>query len=226
MSLWGGSGRNWPTLGPRLSCAVRAMSQLVTRRPRRFCFRGMPGLLIALRFRVASHRRASSGRLLPLLTGPDRPPAFCKRDRRLPFDEPDDQLTPRQSGDDPGIRPVEPVLWPGRVWAGMSSSPGGPRSGPRRTGRQYPVTGCTPVSVPSPRQFHDWLTGSQCTCTARRLSQQRLSSPGGSQALSTPRWRWLAGSASRRQRDLAMLHGGEGGPAKASKAQRNFGVRA
>jgi hypothetical protein len=64
---------SWPALGPRLSCAVRALSLLVTRRPRRFCCRGMPGLLIALRFRVASRRRASHGGVRPLLTGPDRP---------------------------------------------------------------------------------------------------------------------------------------------------------
>jgi hypothetical protein len=149
MSLREGSGRNWPALGPRLSGAVRALFQLVTRRPRRFSFRGMPGLLIALRFRVASRRRASCGGLLPLLTGPDSHPAFCNCVRRLPFDEPDEQLTPRQSEDDPGVRPVEPVLWSGRVRAGEPSSPGGLRSGPRRTGRQYPVTGCTPMSVPS-----------------------------------------------------------------------------
>jgi hypothetical protein len=95
--------------------------------------------------------------LRPLLTGPDRPPAFCDRVRRLPFDEPDEQLTPRQSGDDPGVRPDEPVLWPDRVRAGQPPSPGGPRSGPRRTGRQYPVTDCTPMSVPStsvPRLAH------------------------------------------------------------------------
>jgi hypothetical protein len=90
MRLRGGFGRNWPALGPRLSCAVRALSLLVTRRPRRFCFRGMPGLLIALRFLVASRRRASHGGVRPLLTGPDRPPAFCNRVRRLPFDEPDE----------------------------------------------------------------------------------------------------------------------------------------
>jgi hypothetical protein len=118
MSLRGGSGRNWPALGPRLSGAVRALSLLVTRRPRRFCFHGMPGLLIALRFRVASRWRASHGGVRPLLAWPDRPPGFCDRVRRLPFDEPDEQLTPRQSGDDPGVRTVEPVLWPGRVRAG------------------------------------------------------------------------------------------------------------
>jgi hypothetical protein len=157
MSLRGGSGRNRQALGPRLSCAVRALSLLVTRRPHSFCFSGMPGLLIALRFRVASRLRASRGGVWPLLTGPDRPPAFCDRVRRLPFDEPNDQLTPRQSGDDPGVLPVEPVLWPGQVLAGQPSSPGGPRSGQRSTGRQYPVTGCTPVSVPStsvPRLAH------------------------------------------------------------------------
>jgi hypothetical protein len=117
----------------------------------------MTGLLVAPRFRVASRRRASRSGVWPLLTGPDRPPAFCDRVRRLPFDEPDEQLTPRQSGDDPGVRPVEPVLWPGRVRAGQPSSPGGPRSGPRRTGRQYPVTDCMPMSVPStsvPRLAH------------------------------------------------------------------------
>jgi hypothetical protein len=106
MSLRGGSGRNWPALGPRLSGAVRALSLLVTGCPRSFCFRGMPGLLIALRFRVASRWRASHGGVRPLLTGPDRPPAFCDRVRRLPFDEPDERLTPRQSGDDPGVRPL------------------------------------------------------------------------------------------------------------------------
>jgi hypothetical protein len=157
MSIWGGSGRNWPALGPRLSGAVRALSLLVTRRPRSFCFRGMPGLLIAPRFRVASRRRASHGGVRPLFTGPDRPPAFCDRVRRLPFDASDEQLTPCQSGDDPGVLPDEQVLWPGRVRAGHPSSPGGPRSGPRRTLRQYPVTGCTPMSVPStsvPRLAH------------------------------------------------------------------------
>jgi hypothetical protein len=70
----------------------------------------------------------------------------------------------------------------------MPSARGGPQTGQRRTGRQYPVTGCTPVSV-SPRQFPDWLTGRQCTCTTRHPSQQRVSTPGVSQALSTPRWR-------------------------------------
>jgi hypothetical protein len=159
MSLRGGSGRNWPALGPRLSSAVRALSLLVTRRPRRFCFSlsGMPGPLLALRFRVASRRQASHGGVWPLLTGPDCPPAFCDHVRLLPYDEPDEQLTPRQTGDDPGVLPVEPVLWPGRVRARQPSSPGGPRSGPRSTGRQYPVTGCTPMSVPStsvPRLAH------------------------------------------------------------------------
>jgi hypothetical protein len=117
----------------------------------------MPGLLIALRFRVASRRRASHGGVRPLLTGPDRPSAFYDRVRRLPFDEPDEQLTPRQSGDDPGVRPVGQDLWSGRVRAGHPSSPGGPRSGPRCTGRQYPVTGCMPMSVPPtsvPRLAH------------------------------------------------------------------------
>jgi hypothetical protein len=70
----------------------------------------------------------------------------------------------------------------------VPSSPGGPQSGQRRTGHQSPVTGCTPVSVP-PRQFPDWLTGCQCTCTTHHPSQQRVSTPGGSQALGTPRWR-------------------------------------
>jgi hypothetical protein len=79
MSLRGGSGRNWQALGPRLSGAVRALSLLVTRRPRRFCFRGMPVLLIALRFRVASRQQAYHGGVRPLLAGPDRPPAFCDR---------------------------------------------------------------------------------------------------------------------------------------------------
>jgi hypothetical protein len=41
----------------------------------------------------------------------------------------------------------------------------------------------------SPRQFPDWLTGRQRTCTTRHPSQQRVSTLGGSQALSTPRWR-------------------------------------
>jgi hypothetical protein len=96
--------------------AYRCRSSLapaVTRRPRRFCFRGMPGLLIALHFRVASRRRASHSGVRPLLTGPDRPPAFCGRFRRLQSDEPDEQLAPRQSGDDPGILPVgpDPVRW-------------------------------------------------------------------------------------------------------------------
>jgi hypothetical protein len=102
----------------------------------------------------------------------------------------DEQLTPRRSGDDPGpgILPVGPVLWSGRVRAGHPSSPGGPRSGPRRTGRQYPVTAACQCQFP-PRQFHDWLTGRQCTCTTRRPSQQRVSTPGGSHDLSTPRWR-------------------------------------
>jgi hypothetical protein len=149
MSLRGGSGRNRLALGPRLSCAVRALSLPVTRRPRHFCFRGMPGLPIALRFRVASRLRASHGGVRPLLTGPDSPQAFCDRIRRLPFDEPDEQLTPRQSEDDPGVLPVEPVLWTGRIRAGQPPSTGGPRSGPRRTGRQYPVTSCTQMSVPS-----------------------------------------------------------------------------
>jgi hypothetical protein len=65
----------------------------------------------------------------------------------------------------------------------MPSARGGPRSGQRRTGRQYPVTGCTTVSVP-PCQFPDWLTGRQCTCSTRHPSQQRVSTLGGSQALS------------------------------------------
>jgi hypothetical protein len=45
-----------------------------------------------------------------MLTGPDcpdSPPAFCGRVRRPPFDEPDEQVTPRQSEDDPGVRPDE-----------------------------------------------------------------------------------------------------------------------
>jgi hypothetical protein len=154
----------------RSSLAVRAL-------PSSYCFR----------FRVASRRRASHRGVRPLLTGPDRPPAFCGRVRRLPFDEPDERLAPRQSGGDPGIRPVGPVLWTGRVRAGHPSSPGGPRSGPRRTGRQYPVTGCMPLSVPPtsvPRLAHR----PSVPCTTRRPSQQRVSTPGGSQALSTPRW--------------------------------------
>jgi hypothetical protein len=107
----------------------------------------MTELLNAPRFRVASRRRASRSGVRALTHRPDSPPAFCGRVRQLPFDEPDEQPTPRQSGDDPGVRPDEPVLWSGRVRAGHPSSPGGPRSGPRRTGHQYPVTGCAPMSV-------------------------------------------------------------------------------
>jgi hypothetical protein len=148
----------------------------------------MPGLLIALRFLVASRWWASHSGVRPLLTGPDCPPAFYGRVRRLLFDEPDEQLTPRQSGDDLGVLPIEPVLWSGRVRAGHPSSPGGPLSGPRRTGRQYPVTDCMPMSVPPtsvPRRAHR----PSVPCTTRHPSQQRVSTPGGSQALSTPRWR-------------------------------------
>jgi hypothetical protein len=92
-----------------------------------------------------------------LLAGGPLTAEYCGRVRRLPFDEPDEQLTPRQSEDDPGVRPAEPVLWSGRVRAGHPSSAGGPRSGPRRTGRQYPITGCMPMSVPPtsvPRLAH------------------------------------------------------------------------
>jgi hypothetical protein len=68
---------------------------------------------------------------------------------------------PRHSSDEPGVRPDEPVLWPDRVRTGTPSARGGPLSCRWYTGRQYPVAGCTPVSVP-PRQFPDWLTGRQC----------------------------------------------------------------
>jgi hypothetical protein len=117
----------------------------------------MTELLIAPRFRVASRRRASRSGVRALAHRPDCPPAFCGRVRQLPFDEPAEQLTPRRSGDDPWVRPDESVLWSGRIRAGHPSSPGGPRSGPRRTGRQYPVTDCTPMSVPPtsvPRLAH------------------------------------------------------------------------
>jgi hypothetical protein len=80
MSLRGGSGRNWPALGPRLSSAVRALFLLVTPRLSSFCFRGMPGLLIALRFRVASRQRASLGGVRPLLSGP----GLCSRGLTVP----------------------------------------------------------------------------------------------------------------------------------------------
>jgi hypothetical protein len=80
MSLRGSSGRNWPALGPRISSAVRALSLLVTPRPRSFCFRGMPGRQIALRFRVASHRRASLGGVRPLLSEP----GLCSRGLTVP----------------------------------------------------------------------------------------------------------------------------------------------
>jgi hypothetical protein len=89
--------------------------------------------------------------------GPVSPPAFFNRVRQLPFDEPDGHLTPRQSGEDPGVLPVEQVPWPCRGWAGQPASPGGPRGSQRSTGSQYPVTGCTPVSVPPtsvPRLAH------------------------------------------------------------------------
>jgi hypothetical protein len=96
---------------------------------------------------------AESGSLLTGLTVP-RPSAAASD---TPTDEPDEQLTPRRSGDDPGVRPDEPVLWSGRVRAGHPSSPGGPWSGPRRTGRQHSVTGCMQLSVPPtsvPRLAH------------------------------------------------------------------------
>ena len=80
MSLSGNSGSEWPALGPRLSRAVRALSLLVTPRPRSFCFRGMPGRQIALRFRVASHRRASLGGVRPLLSEP----GLCSRGLTVP----------------------------------------------------------------------------------------------------------------------------------------------
>jgi hypothetical protein len=190
MSLRGGSGSNWPALGPRLSGAVRALTLQVTRRPRRFCFRGVPGLLIALRFQAASRWRASHGGVRPLLTGLTVPgPSAIASDGSRSM--PDEQLTPRQSGDDPGVRPVEPVLWPGRVRAGQPPSPGGPRSCPRRTGRQYPVAGCTPMSVPPtsvPRLAHR-PSAHMHYAPGGRPSQQRVSTLGGSQALSTPHWR-------------------------------------
>jgi hypothetical protein len=49
--------------------------------------------------------------------GPDRPPAFRGTVRLLPFDGPAEQLTPRQSRNDPGVLPDGPVLWSGRVLA-------------------------------------------------------------------------------------------------------------
>jgi hypothetical protein len=165
-----------------------SLAPAVTCLPRRFCFRGMTELLNAPRFRVASRRRASRSRVLPLAHRPDCTPCLLRSRPTTPADEPDEQLTPRRSGDDPWVRPDEPVLWSGRVRAGHASSPGGPRSGPRRTGPQNPVTGCMPMSVP-PCRFRDWLTGRQCTCTTRHPSQQRVSTRRGSQALSTPRWR-------------------------------------
>jgi hypothetical protein len=75
-----------------------------------------------------------------------------------------------------------------RLLAGRERQPkkmpaGGPRSGPRRTDRQYPVTGCMPMSVPPtsvPRLAHR----PSMPCTTRRPSQQRVSTQGGSQALS------------------------------------------
>jgi hypothetical protein len=73
MSLRGSSGHNLPALGPRISGAVRALSLLVTPHPRSFCFSGMPGLVIALRFQVTSHWRASLGWVRPLLSGPGVP---------------------------------------------------------------------------------------------------------------------------------------------------------
>jgi hypothetical protein len=65
--------KSYPVL---LKCRS-SLSLLFTPRPRSFCFRGMPDLLIAHRFRVASHRRASLGGVRPFLSGPNRPPAFA-----------------------------------------------------------------------------------------------------------------------------------------------------
>jgi hypothetical protein len=142
----------------------------------------MTELLIAPRFRVASRRRASRSGVWALAHRPDCPPAFCGRVRRLLFDETDEQLTPRRSGDDPGVRPDEPVLWSGRVRAGPPSSPGGPRSGPRRTGRQYPVTDCMPMSVPStsvPRLAHRPSVHKHCAPSESATGQypERLTGP-------------------------------------------------
>ncbi len=86
--------------------------------------------------------------------------AFCCCVQRLSSDAPDERLTLHQSEDDPGVLPDEQVLWPDlpdRVLAGVPSARESQLSGQRRTGRQYPVTGCTPVLVP-PRQFPDRLT--------------------------------------------------------------------
>jgi hypothetical protein len=95
----------------------------------------------------------------------------------------------------PGVRPDEQVPWPDRVWPGEPSARRGPASGQWRTGHQYHMAGCTLMSVPTPRQFPDWLTGRAGTKRAIRVSTGSV--PKGAHMLSIPLPALSAGPVSR-----------------------------
>jgi hypothetical protein len=130
--------------------------------------------------------------------------------------EPDGELT---GGTDTGVQPVTGLGRPVRSW---------PPRGPPGQGATWPELGRArgPAQRAGPQDHPRSVKGllieqESSDAAAKGIEQCRRASS----IAEVTRLR-LAGTAPRRQLEVAMLHGGERGPARARKAQREIGVRA